>query len=54
VAQFNQFFHAMLARGIYLAPSAFEAGFVSSAHSDTDIDATIEAAKGAFAEIAAN
>jgi len=41
---FNQFFHGMLAEGVYLAPSAFEAGFVSSAHSDADIAATIAAA----------
>ena len=47
-ARFNQFFHAMLARGIYLAPSAFEAGFVSAAHTSADIDATIAAAKAAF------
>ena len=53
VAQFNRFFHAMLTRGVYLAPSAFEAGFISSAHSDDDIDATIKAAEGAFAEVAA-
>ena len=46
--RFNQFFHAMLARGIYLAPSAFEAGFVSAAHTSADIDATIAAAKAAF------
>jgi glutamate-1-semialdehyde 2,1-aminomutase len=46
---FNRFFHAMLDRGIYLAPSAFEAGFVSAAHSDADIDATIEAAREVFA-----
>jgi glutamate-1-semialdehyde 2,1-aminomutase len=36
---FNAFFHAMLERGIYLAPSAFEAGFLSSAHTDADIEA---------------
>jgi glutamate-1-semialdehyde 2,1-aminomutase len=46
---FNRFFHAMLERGVYLAPSAFEAGFVSSAHSAGDINATIAAARGAFA-----
>jgi len=46
---FNGFFHAMLERGVYLAPSAFEAGFVSSAHSDADISATIAAARAAFA-----
>ena len=45
---FNRFFHAMLDAGHYLAPSAFEAGFVSAAHSDADIDATIAAAKGIF------
>ena len=49
--RFNQFFHAMLKRGIYLAPSAFEAGFVSAAHSSADIDATSAAARSAFAEI---
>jgi len=47
-ARFNRFFHAMLDAGIYLAPSAFEAGFVSAAHSDEDIAATIRAAAGAF------
>ncbi|AOY00945.1 glutamate-1-semialdehyde 2,1-aminomutase [Jeongeupia sp. USM3] len=46
--RFNAFFHAMLAEGIYLAPSAFEAGFVSAAHSDADIDATIAAAARIF------
>ena len=46
---FNHFFHAMLDEGIYLAPSAFEAGFVSAAHSDEDIAQTISAAKKAFA-----
>jgi glutamate-1-semialdehyde 2,1-aminomutase len=49
--RFNRFFHAMLARGVYLAPSAFEAGFVSSAHDDATIDATIVAAREAFAAI---
>ncbi len=47
-AAFNRFFHAMLERGVYFAPSAFEAGFMSSAHSDSDIAATIEAAREAF------
>ncbi|HET9045762.1 MAG TPA: aspartate aminotransferase family protein, partial [Casimicrobiaceae bacterium] len=47
-ARFNQFFHAMLDAGVYLAPSAFEAGFVSAAHSDDDIAATIMAASSAF------
>src|SRR5512145_1882381 len=46
---FNRFFHAMLAEGVYLAPSAFEAGFVSAAHSDADIAATIAAADRVFA-----
>ena len=46
--RFNQFFHAMLDQGIYLAPSAFEAGFVSAAHSEADIDETINAARLAF------
>lgn len=49
--RFKRFFHAMLKRGIYLAPSAFEAGFVSAAHSDAEIDATLAAAGEAFAEI---
>ena len=47
--QFKAFYHAMLEQGVYLAPSAFEAGFVSSAHSDADLDATLEAAGRAFA-----
>jgi glutamate-1-semialdehyde 2,1-aminomutase len=46
--RFNRFFHAMLGAGVYLAPSAFEAGFVSAAHSDEDIAATIRAAASAF------
>jgi glutamate-1-semialdehyde 2,1-aminomutase len=49
---FNRFFHAMLERGVFLAPSAFEAGFVSSAHGETVIAATLEAARGAFQAIA--
>jgi glutamate-1-semialdehyde 2,1-aminomutase len=48
-ARFNRFFHAMLDAGIYLAPSAFEAGFVSAAHSADDITATLAAAEAAFA-----
>ncbi len=43
--QFNRFFHAMLTRGIYLAPSAFEAGFVSAAHGPAEIEATLAAAR---------
>ncbi len=48
-AHFNQFFHSMLDSGVYLGPSAFEAGFVSAAHTDADITFTLEAAKKAFA-----
>ncbi|OGA07781.1 MAG: glutamate-1-semialdehyde-2,1-aminomutase [Betaproteobacteria bacterium RIFCSPLOWO2_12_FULL_65_110] len=46
---FNRFFHAMLERGVYFAPSAYEAGFVSSAHGESDIAATLSAADAAFA-----
>jgi glutamate-1-semialdehyde 2,1-aminomutase len=46
--RFNRFFHAMLDQGINLAPSAFEAGFVSSAHSEQDIQTTLDAAAEAF------
>ncbi|MEI9598733.1 glutamate-1-semialdehyde 2,1-aminomutase [Moellerella wisconsensis] len=49
--RFKQFFHLMLQKGIYLAPSAFEAGFMSIAHSDEDIDKTLEAAREAFAKM---
>lgn len=49
--QFRKFFHAMLDRGVYLAPSAFEAGFVSAAHSDEDLQQTLDAAEEAFAEV---
>jgi glutamate-1-semialdehyde 2,1-aminomutase len=51
-ARFGRFFHAMLEGGVYLAPSAFEAGFVSSAHGEAEIAHTIEAARVAFARIA--
>jgi glutamate-1-semialdehyde 2,1-aminomutase len=47
-SRFNAFFHAMLAHGIYFAPSAFEAGFISSAHSAEDIDTTLQAARKVF------
>ena len=50
-AVFGKFFHEMLERGIYLAPSIFEAGFMSAAHTDEDIDATISAAREAFATL---
>lgn len=49
VDAFKRFFHAMLAEGVYLAPSAFEAGFVSAAHSENDLAATMDAARRAFA-----
>lgn len=48
---FNQFFHSMLDSGIYLGPSAFEAGFVSAAHTDADIAQTVQAAEMAFAAL---
>jgi len=48
VPAFNRFFHAVLERGVYLAPSAFEAGFMSSAHSEQDIADTLQAAREAF------
>jgi glutamate-1-semialdehyde 2,1-aminomutase len=48
-ARFNRFFHAMLERGVYLAPALYEAGFVSAAHSAADIDATLEAAAASLA-----
>ncbi len=47
-ARFNRFFHAMLERGVYLAPSAFEAGFMSSAHGEAEIAHTVQAAREAF------
>ena len=47
--QFNRYFQSMLASGIYLAPSQFEAGFISTAHTDEDIDRTIEAMRRALA-----
>jgi glutamate-1-semialdehyde 2,1-aminomutase len=48
---FKQFFHLMLEEGIYLAPSAFEAGFISSAHGDTELQATLDAAARVFARM---
>ena len=48
---FNRFFHAMLEQGVYLAPSAYEAGFVSAAHGEAEIDATLAAARAAFAKL---
>jgi hypothetical protein len=49
--RFNRFFHAMLDAGVYLAPSAFEAGFVSAAHTADDIAATVALAQAAFAAL---
>ena len=49
--KFKIFFHLMLNQGIYLGPSAFEAGFVSAAHSATDVNQTIEAANIAFDQL---
>ncbi|MGA8051577.1 MAG: glutamate-1-semialdehyde 2,1-aminomutase [Burkholderiales bacterium] len=49
--RFNRFFHEMLVRGVYLAPSAYEAGFVSAAHGSVEIDATLSAARAAFAAV---
>ena len=49
IAAFKQFFHLMLQQGVYLAPSAYEAGFLSLAHSEEDLAATIAAADHAFA-----
>ncbi len=46
--RFNRFFHAMLGRGVYLAPALYEAGFVSAAHTAADIDTTLSAAREAF------
>lgn len=50
--RYARFFHAMLKEGVYLAPSAFEAGFISSAHGDNEIELTLKAADKAFASIA--
>jgi glutamate-1-semialdehyde 2,1-aminomutase len=49
--RFNRFFHAMLERGVYFAPALYEAGFVSAAHTSADIDATLSAARAAFAAL---
>ncbi len=51
--RFNTFFHLMLERGVYLAPSAFEAGFVSAQHDDAIINETLRCAREAFAQVAA-
>jgi glutamate-1-semialdehyde 2,1-aminomutase len=49
--RFNRFFHEMLTRGVYLAPSAYEAGFVSAAHGAAEIEATLVAARASFSKI---
>jgi len=49
--RFQAFYHGMLDAGVYLAPSAYETGFISSAHSDAVIDATLEAAGRVFASL---
>lgn len=51
IEQFKQFFHAMLQAGVYLAPSAFEAGFMSAAHSNEDIDQTVAKAEQVFIQL---
>jgi glutamate-1-semialdehyde 2,1-aminomutase len=51
-ARFRAFFTAMLEAGVYLAPSPYEAGFVSLAHSEVEVDATLAAAEGALARAA--
>ena len=48
---FKRFFHLMLEEGVYLAPSSFEAGFISSAHSEEDIEFTVAAAARSFARL---
>jgi glutamate-1-semialdehyde 2,1-aminomutase len=51
VERFKRFFHRMLEEGVYFAPSAYEAGFLSAAHSTADIDATVAAAAKTFASL---
>jgi len=51
VERFKKFYHLMLAEGIYMAPSAYEAGFLSSAHTDEDVQATIDAAGRVFEQL---
>ncbi len=52
--RFRRFFHGMLKEGVYLAPSAFEAGFISSAHGEAEIQATLDAAERVFARLASS
>ncbi|MDH3546225.1 MAG: glutamate-1-semialdehyde 2,1-aminomutase [Gammaproteobacteria bacterium] len=51
IERFKDFFHGMLERGVYFAPSAFEAGFVSAAHGEQEIEMTLEAARSVFATL---
>jgi glutamate-1-semialdehyde 2,1-aminomutase len=51
-ARFNRLFHGLLDRGVYIAPALYEAGFVSAAHSSSDIEATVAAAREIFSELA--
>ena len=51
-ARFNRFFHGLLSRGVYVAPALYEASFVSAAHSEDDIAATLQAARAAFCDLA--
>lgn len=51
IPRFNQFFHGLLKRGVYLAPASYEAGFMSVAHTEEDIDKTLQAARETFAEL---
>lgn len=51
IERFNQFFHGMLDQGVYLAPSAYEAGFVSIAHSDDDLEQTIQTADNVLSSL---
>ena len=48
---FNQFFQLMLEKGVYLAPSSYEAGFISAAHTMQDVDKTLEHAQAAFKQL---
>jgi glutamate-1-semialdehyde 2,1-aminomutase len=50
-ARYARFFHAMLDRGVYLPPSQFEAAFVSLAHTEADVDATVAAARESLANL---
>jgi glutamate-1-semialdehyde 2,1-aminomutase len=51
IDRFNRFFHGMLDAGVYLAPASYEAAFMSSAHTDADIEFTIAAAERVFATL---